>query len=85
LIHDEVISVGTLTANIIHPREVFKPAIGYSAAAVIIAHNHPSGSTKPTASDTEITEQLEEAGNILGIDLLDHLIIAGNRFGRVNK
>lgn len=83
LIHDEVISVGTLTANIIHPREVFRPAIEYSAAAVIVAHNHPSGSVKPTTSDKKITKQLAAAGEILGIDVLDHLIIAGNRFGRV--
>ncbi|MFA4931003.1 MAG: DNA repair protein RadC [Patescibacteria group bacterium] len=85
LIHDEVISVGSLTANIIHPREVFRPAIEYAAAAVIIAHNHPSGSVKSSKSDLEITTQLKAAGQILGIDLLDHLIIAGNRFGRVEN
>ncbi len=80
IIHDEVISVGSLTASIIHPREIFKPAIEYSAAAVIVAHNHPSGSIKPTESDIEITEQLVEASRILGIDLLDHIIIAKNKF-----
>lgn len=83
VIRDEVISIGSLTANIVHPREVFKPALEVSAAAVIIAHNHPSGSVKPTKSDIEITKQLAEAGNILGIDLLDHIIIAGNRFASV--
>lgn len=80
LIHDEVISIGTLTSNIVHPREVFKPALEYSAAAIIIAHNHPSGSIKPSQSDIEITNQLIEASKIIGIDLLDHLIISGNRF-----
>ncbi len=80
LIHDEVISVGSLTANIVHPREVFRPALEYSAAAVIIAHNHPSGSVKPTRVDIEITNQLVKAGKILGVDLLDHIIIAKNKF-----
>ena len=80
LIHDEVISVGSLTASIVHPREVFGPALEYSAAAVIIAHNHPSGSVKPTKEDITVTKQLVEAGKILGVDLLDHIIIAKNKF-----
>jgi DNA repair protein RadC len=80
LIHDEVISVGSLTANIVHPREVFRPALEYSAVAVIIAHNHPSNSLKPTEEDIEITKQLVKAGKILGVDLLDHIIIAKNKF-----
>jgi DNA repair protein RadC len=80
LIHDEVISVGSLTTSIVHPREVFKPALEYSAAAVIIAHNHPSGSIKPTPGDIETTEQLIAASKIIGVDLLDHIIIAGNKF-----
>ncbi|MBU2025546.1 MAG: DNA repair protein RadC [Patescibacteria group bacterium] len=80
LIHDEVISVGSLTTNIIHPREVFKPAVEYSAAAVIVAHNHPSGNVKPTKSDIKTTKQLVKAGKIFGINLLDHIIIAGNNF-----
>ena len=83
LIHDEVISVGSLTANIVHPREVFKPALEYSAAAVIVAHNHPSGSAKPTKGDIAVTKQLVEAGKILGVDLLDHIVIAGNKFTSV--
>lgn len=72
-----------MTANIVHPREVFKPAIEHGAVALIIAHNHPSGSTKPTQSDIDITEQLIKAGKILGIDLLDHIIIAKNKFASV--
>lgn len=83
LIHDEVISVGSLTANIVHPREVFRPALECSAAAVILAHNHPSGSVKPTKVDIDITKQLVEAGKILGVDLLDHIIIAKNKFNSV--
>jgi DNA repair protein radc len=80
LVHDEVISVGSLTSSLVHPREVFKPAFEYSAVAVIIAHNHPSGSLKVTPADLEVTANLVEAGRVLGIDVLDHLIIAGSKF-----
>jgi len=80
IIHDEVISVGSLTANIVHPREVFHPAVEYGAVAVIIAHNHPSGSLEPTQADVEVTKQLVDAGKVLGIDLLDHLIVTDNTF-----
>lgn len=80
LVHDEVISVGSLTSSLVHPREVFKPAFEYSAVAMIIAHNHPSGSLKITSADLEVTANLVEAGRVLGIDVLDHLIIAGNKF-----
>ena len=75
LIHDEVISIGSLTANIIHPREVFRPALEYNASAVILAHNHPSGDTCPSNEDTAITTQLCGAAALIGIELLDHLII----------
>lgn len=80
VIHDEVISIGSLTSNVIHPREVFQPAVEHSAVAVILAHNHPSGRLEPTSVDIDITEQLIAAGRILGIDLLDHLVIAGNKY-----
>ncbi len=80
LVHDEVISVGSLTSSLVHPREVFKPAFEYSAVAVVIAHNHPSGSLKVTPADLEVTANLVEAGRVLGIDVLDHLIIAGSKF-----
>ncbi|HPM75414.1 MAG TPA: JAB domain-containing protein, partial [Saccharofermentans sp.] len=83
LIHDEVISVGTLTSSIVHPREVFRPAIEHSAAAIIIAHNHPSGSSKPTSGDMEVTNQLVKAGRIIGIELLDHIIIGKSGFTSV--
>ncbi len=80
IVHDEVISIGSLTSSIVHPREVFKPALEYSAVAIIVAHNHPSGALKITEADLEVTQKLAEAGQILGIDLLDHLIIAKNKF-----
>lgn len=80
LIHDEVISIGTLDANLVHPREVFQPAIEFSAAAVIAAHNHPSGDCEPSEDDLTMTKRLVEAGKILGIELLDHVIIAKDGF-----
>jgi DNA repair protein RadC len=80
VIHDEVISIGTLNSNLIHPREVFSPAIQYGAAGIILAHNHPSGSTEPSQADIEITKQLVAVGKIVGINLLDHVIISRNGF-----
>lgn len=80
LIHDEVISLGTLTTNLVHPREVFQPAIQYSAAAVILAHNHPSGDPKPSEDDIKITQQLIEASKIINIEILDHIIIGKNKY-----
>ena len=80
VIHEELISVGSLTSSIIHPREVFQPAIEHGAIAVIIAHNHPSGRLTGTYADVEVTERLLAAGRILGIELLDHLVIAGNSY-----
>jgi DNA repair protein RadC len=80
VIRDEVISVGTLTSNIVHPREVFQPAIEYGAIAIIIGHNHPSGNLEPTNADIIVTEQLVQAGKLLGIDVLDHLVLAENKY-----
>ncbi len=80
IVHDEIISIGTLTANLIHPREVFSPALEKGAVAIIIAHNHPSGELSPTAEDLEVTSQLKAAGELLGIELLDHLVIARNGY-----
>lgn len=84
IIHDEVISIGTVNSNIIHPREVFRPALEYSAAAFVLVHNHPSGVVKPSHADTEITQQIIESGKILGIDLLDHVIVAKNKFKSIS-
>jgi len=80
LITTKTISIGTLTANLIHPRELFKPALKYNAASVIIAHNHPSGDTKPSIEDKRITQKLIKAGKLLGIKLEDHIIITKNNF-----
>jgi len=80
VMRDEVISVGSLTANIVHPREVFQPAVEHGAVAVIVAHNHPSGSTEPTADDIEVTRQLLAAGKILAIELIDHLVVTSSGY-----
>lgn len=74
------VSIGSLNASIVHPREVFAEAIRRHAASVIFAHNHPSGDTEPSTEDIEITKRLVEAGKILGIEVIDHLIVAGNTF-----
>jgi len=71
----DTVSIGTLNSSLVHPREVFRPAIIHNCAAVIIAHNHPSGSCEPSDSDIELTGQLKKGGEILGIELLDHVII----------
>ena len=78
LIHKETVSVGTLTANLVHPREVFEPALKHSAAQVVVAHNHPSGDPEPSEDDRVITQKLNEAGKMMGIDVMDHIIIAKN-------
>jgi DNA repair protein RadC len=80
VIAKELVSIGTLTASIVHPREVFRPAIKRSCASIICAHNHPSGNPEPSREDIEITKRLIEAGNIIGIDVLDHVIIGHNRY-----
>lgn len=80
LVHDEVISVGSLTSNLIHPREVYKPAFDHGAVALILAHNHPSGVASASEADLAVTGQLVEAGKILGIHLLDHIIVTKNKF-----
>lgn len=80
VVHDEVLSMGTLDANLIHPREVFKPALEYGASAVILVHNHPSGVVTPSASDIDITKQLIEAGRIMGISLVDHVIVGKGKY-----
>ncbi len=84
IIRDEVISIGTVNSNMIHPREVFRAAIESNSAAIVLAHNHPSGEANPSAEDIEVTKQLVEAGKILGITLLDHVIIAKDTFVSIN-
>jgi DNA repair protein RadC len=80
IISEECISVGTLNSSLIHPREVFNPAIKASANSIILAHNHPSGDCKPSGEDKEVTKKLQDAGKILGIKVLDHVIIGKNDF-----
>ena len=80
LIHKETISIGTLNASLIHPREVFKPAIENSVASIIVAHNHPSGSTEPSEDDVVVTKRLQEVGKIMGIEVIDHVIVTKNGF-----
>jgi DNA repair protein RadC len=75
IIRIENISVGTLNASLVHPREVFNKAIAHTASSVVIAHNHPSGDPEPSEEDLKITRRLVEAGRILGIEVLDHIII----------
>lgn len=79
ILKEEVISVGSLNANVVHPREVFKLALTESAAHIIVAHNHPSGDPTPSREDIEITKKLVETGNIMGITVLDHVIIGDGR------
>lgn len=71
------VTVGTLNASLVHPRECFRPAIERAAAAVVFVHNHPSGNAEPSAEDLAITRQLVEAGKVLGIPVHDHVIISG--------
>lgn len=80
LIYKETVSIGTLNANLVHPREVFEPAVRHLAAQIVLAHNHPSGDPQPSEDDIEITKRLMESGKILGIDVVDHIVIAKTNF-----
>jgi DNA repair protein RadC len=74
------VSIGILDSSLVHPREVFKDAILASSASIIVAHNHPSGDPTPSVEDKRVTQRLYEAGQILGIDLLDHIVIGDNKW-----
>ena len=80
LLHDRVISQGTLSASLVHPRDVFKPAILESAASVILLHNHPSGDPTPSREDVRLTRQLVECARLLDLRIHDHLVIGRGRF-----
>ena len=80
LIRENIISIGTLNANLVHPREVFKEAIDSRAASIILAHNHPSTDPEPSEDDLTITKRLTEAGKIMGIEIVDHIIVTGKNF-----
>jgi DNA repair protein RadC len=79
-IQREVISIGTLNESLVHPREVFEPAIKNSTASIILSHNHPSGDTEPSEADIEITKKLIHAGKILDINIVDHVIVTSKSF-----
>ena len=74
------VSRGTLNASLVHPREVFKPAILHNAAAIICFHNHPSGDPEPSEEDIRITKRLVEAGKIIGIEIVDNIIVGDDRY-----
>lgn len=71
---------GTINTSLVHPREVFKRALLNNASNIMVAHNHPSGDPNPSKEDIQITERLKEAGNLLGINLLDHIIVGEDKY-----
>lgn len=80
LIREEEVSLGTLTASLVHPREVFRPAVRGAAAALLLVHNHPSGDPTPSAEDRAVSLRLRDAGELLGIQVLDHVIVSHGGF-----
>jgi len=80
LINHKLVSIGSLDTSIVHPREVFKEAVSSSAASVIFVHNHPSGDPEPSKEDVELTKRLAKAGEIIGIDVLDHIIVCDRSY-----
>ena len=79
LIERQIISIGTLNTSLVHPREVFEPAVKLSAASIILVHNHPSNDEKPSEEDIKVTKRLIEAGKLLGIEIADHVIITSRK------
>ncbi len=80
IIQKEIISIGILNTSLVHPRELFEPAIKHLAAQILISHNHPSGDCTPSDEDMELTKRLIEAGEILGIEIIDHVIVSALKF-----
>lgn len=76
IISEDIVSIGTLNRSLVHPREVFKKAVKNGAASILVVHNHPSGDPNPSQEDKQVTSRLKEVGELLGIPLLDHLIVA---------
>ncbi|OGG61847.1 hypothetical protein A3C87_00415 [Candidatus Kaiserbacteria bacterium RIFCSPHIGHO2_02_FULL_49_34] len=85
LIERQIISIGTLNSSLVHPREVFEPAIRHSAANIIVAHNHPGGALDPSPEDIDVTHRLKNAGEILGIHLIDHVIVTDTKYQSIMK
>lgn len=71
----QIVTIGTLSSALVHPREVFRPAIAQAASVIVVVHNHPSGDATPSSADIQVTRQLREAGRTVGIELMDHVII----------
>ncbi|WP_338102742.1 RadC family protein [Methanolapillus millepedarum] len=80
VIREEVISIGSLNASIVHPREIFRPALMESAAAIVLIHNHPSGDPTPSPEDLDVTARIAGCGHLLGIEVLDHIIVGDGCF-----
>lgn len=80
IIRTVTVSIGSLNASIVHPREILKPAISASAASIILVHNHPTGDPTPSREDIEFTRRFAKCGDLIGIELLDHVIIGADRF-----
>ena len=80
VIRKEIISIGTIDMSLIHPREIFMPAVESGAKSVILVHNHPSGNPAPSADDIKVTKRIIDSGSLLGIEMLDHIIIGGNDY-----
>jgi DNA repair protein RadC len=80
IISSENVSIGTLNSSLVHPREVFIMAIKKSAASIVLLHNHPSGNSQPSKEDISITKRLSEAGKIIGIDVIDHIILGNGTY-----
>ena len=83
LIAKRTITIGTLTASLVHPREVFADAITDRAASIIVAHNHPSGSLEPSRADMDVTDRLREAGDLLGVKLIDHIVVTKDSYSSI--
>jgi len=79
-IYRETVSMGTLNANLVHPREIFEPAVRQLSAGIIIVHNHPSGDTVPSGEDIKVTKQLRKAGELMGIPIIDHIIVTKDKY-----
>ncbi|HWQ60064.1 MAG TPA: DNA repair protein RadC [Candidatus Fimivivens sp.] len=84
-IRRETVSIGTLDESLVHPREVFESAIRHNAAAIIVAHNHPSGDPAPSRADLAVTRRLRDAGGLLGIPLLQHIIVTARDFSSIDE
>ncbi len=80
VLHKQTIFIGSLNSSIVHPRDIFREAVKRSAASIVVSHNHPSGNPAPSPEDIEVTKRLTEAGSIIGIEVLDHVIIGDHKF-----